>query len=269
MHIKSTLFTFITAAILLVMNVEAIPSTPNNFIVAAANFNYLNPLQAKPEMHQPGDIQPVSYFHQHRNNRGPPRRLLFPPSNRRSRFGRNKQRHHHKRDYATTLKLLKAAMIAYKKDLNTPPPVSMMEQPPVPAPAPAPAPAPTAITPLPPLPPGAVLAANPIMPAQAPTPVLSLPVATTPEAPAIEEIAPPANLEDANPPVPDLTAGQEEEAVDMTLPPAPELGNEMTESTKPPKNADMEEDDSFDPEEDPDDVDDPPIVNGIPVNREE
>lgn len=32
---------------------------------------------------------------------------------------------------------------------------------------------------------------------------------------------------------------------------------------------DIEEDDEYDPEEDPDDVDDPPFVNGRPVDREE
>lgn len=37
--------------------------------------------------------------------------------------------------------------------------------------------------------------------------------------------------------------------------------------TLPPM--DIEEDDTFDPEEDPDDVDDPPIINGKPVEREE
>jgi hypothetical protein len=36
-----------------------------------------------------------------------------------------------------------------------------------------------------------------------------------------------------------------------------------------PLKADIEEDDEFDPEEDPDDVDDPPIVNGVAVSREE
>lgn len=36
-----------------------------------------------------------------------------------------------------------------------------------------------------------------------------------------------------------------------------------------PPGADVEEDDFYDPEEDPDDMDDPPIVNGVVVNREE
>jgi hypothetical protein len=51
----------------------------------------------------------------------------------------------------------------------------------------------------------------------------------------------------------------------------PKEPSAATENEKPgiPPNADIEEDDEFDPEEDPDDVGDPPIVNGVAVNREE
>lgn len=250
MHLSSSIISFIGAAIFLVVATEASPSNKSHQIVAGVNFNHLNPLQAMPQMHQ-DDIQPVSYL-QRRDGK---RRRLFSKKNRFDGNNKKKHRHHKKRDHATTLKLLRAALNNYKKDIVTPPPVELIQmeqQLQQPAPAAIPPPPPAVIQPQ--------MFANPIIPVQTPTA----------PPPATAEVTPPANLEDANPPVPDLSSGQTVQAVDpnnTVL--APETGNEETESTKPPAAADIEEDDLPDPEEDPDDVDDPPMVNGVPVYREE
>ncbi|KAK4511331.1 uncharacterized protein ATC70_012546 [Mucor velutinosus] len=176
-----------------------------------------------------------------------------------------------KRDYATTLQYLRAAMASYRKDAVTPPSAAFvqLEQslPPSPPPAseaqPVAVPPPATVDPvwavateLMPAPPSQQVIAPPLAPEQ-PDPSQQLdamtpsPPSSTPGTPTFEEEASVA----PEPPIQEVSA-------------TPELGNESTEKTIP-IHADIEEDDAFDPEEDPDDVDDPPIVNGMPVDREE
>ncbi|GAN07611.1 hypothetical protein MAM1_0168c07111 [Mucor ambiguus] len=186
-----------------------------------------------------------------------------------------------KRDYATTLQYLRAAMASYRKDAVTPPSAEFvqLEQslPPAteaqPVAASPPPPPPAAVDPVwavatepMPAPPNQQVIAPPLPSEQAPQHL----DATEPTVPDWETTIPaPSPLS----PAPDSLAPEEEPPI-LPEPPkeevsaAPELGNESTEKTIP-IHADIEEDDTFDPEEDPDDVDDPPIVNGVAVNREE
>lgn len=203
------------------------------------------------------DIQPVSYG------------------------GINKRSSLVKRDYATTLQYLRAAMASYRKDAVTPPSAEFvqLEQ----SLPPSPPPAPEA---QPPSPPQAnvdsvwAVATEPM-----PTPPNQQVIAPPP---VPEQATPPQHVDAIEPPLPDWAAppssspssstpdapAPEDEAPIAPEPPkqevstTPELGNESTEKTVP-IHADIEEDDTFDPEEDPDDVDDPPIVNGVAVDREE
>ncbi|KAL7335065.1 hypothetical protein PS15p_200602 [Mucor circinelloides] len=182
-----------------------------------------------------------------------------------------------KRDYATTLQYLRAAMASYRKDAVTPPSAEFvqLEQslPPSPPPAtPPPSPPPEAAVdpvwavqtePMPAPPNQQVIA--PLPAPEQPDPSQHLD-AIEPSIPDWEATPPPSST-------PDVPAPEEEPPVAPEPPKeevsaTPELGNESTEKTIP-INADIEEDDTFDPEEDPDDVDDPPIVNGVAVDREE
>ncbi|CAO3650406.1 unnamed protein product [Mucor fragilis] len=187
-----------------------------------------------------------------------------------------------KKDYATTLQYLRAAMASYRKDAVTPPSAEFvqLEQSLPPSPPPA-------TEAQPPPPPQAnvdsvwAVATEP-MPAPPNQQVMAPP-------PTPEQAVPPQHVDAIEPPMPDWEAPPppspppssapdapvpEDEAPIAPEPPkeeaaaTPELGNESTEKTIP-IHADIEEDDTFDPEEDPDDVDDPPIVNGVPVDREE
>lgn len=83
-----------------------------------------------------------------------------------------------------------------------------------------------------------------------------------------EETVPPPTEETVTPPTEEAVSLPTEETVP---PPTEETPSTTTESatTSSPAIADIEEDDTFDPEEDPDDVDDPPMVNGKPTQREE
>jgi hypothetical protein len=124
-----------------------------------------------------------------------------------------------KRDYATTLQYLHAAMASYRKDAVTPPSAkfAQLDQNSPPSPS-SPPPAPE------------------------------------------QQVS--QHLDSPEPPLPYLGITPNEVAA------TPESGDKSAEKALPIK-ADIEEDDIFDPEEDPDDVDDPPIVNGVPVAREE
>lgn len=235
MRISSAIFTLIGATVFMVT--ETYASLGHQQISnAVSNFNHLNPSRSIMQI-QRGDLQPVAYVQtsfvqqslkdsRRLNNVRPKRGRKNRARTSRGRSLRNdhheqkknrKRTRHGKRDYATTLQYLKAAMESYKKDSVTPPPVQLMQ-----------------------------------LEQQLPPPP---PTTATDEA----QVAATQDLESANPPLPDLTATE----------PTPELGNEISESSTVPVKADIEEDDSFDPEEDPDDVDDPPIVNGVAVQREE
>lgn len=235
MRVSSAIFTLIGATVFMVTETHASLSQQQISNVAS-NFNHLNPSKSIMQI-QRGDLQPVAYvqtsFVQQKlkdsrrlNNIRPKRGRKNKAHPSRGRSLRNehhekkknrKRTRHNKRDYATTLQYLKAAMESYKKDSVAPPPVQPMQ-----------------------------------LEQQFPPP---------PPTPATDEaqVVATQDLESANPPLPDLTAAE----------PAPELGNEISESSTAPVKADIEEDDSFDPEEDPDDVDDPPVVNGVAVQREE
>ncbi|CAO0790257.1 unnamed protein product [Mucor circinelloides] len=183
-----------------------------------------------------------------------------------------------KRDYATTLQYLRAAMASYRKDAVTPPSAEFvqLEQslPPSPPPATPPSPPPppeTAVDPV------WAVQTEPMPPPPNQQVITPLPASEQPDPPQhLDAIEPPMPDWEATPPpssTPDVPAPEEEPLVAPEPPKeevaaTPELGNESTEKTIP-INADIEEDDTFDPEEDPDDVDDPPIVNGVAVDREE
>ncbi|KAG2210831.1 hypothetical protein INT46_000329 [Mucor plumbeus] len=128
-----------------------------------------------------------------------------------------------KRDYATTLQYLHAAMASYRKDAVTPPSAkfAQLDQN------------------LPPSP------------------------SSPPPAPEQQDSQ---HLDSPEPPSPYLGITPEQSSNEVAA--TPESGDKSAEKALPIK-ADIEEDDIFDPEEDPDDVDDPPIVNGVPVEREE
>ncbi|KAL9544402.1 hypothetical protein MBANPS3_007639 [Mucor bainieri] len=186
-----------------------------------------------------------------------------------------------KRDYATTLQYLRAAMASYRKDAVTPPSAEFvqLEQSLAPSPPPpateaqpvvaADAPPPAAVDPVwavvtepMPAPPNQQVMEPPVAPEQADPPQhLDAAEPLLPDWDATPPPSPPSPLS----PAPDAP-NPEEEAPSVPEPPkqevsaTPELGNESTEKTIP-IHADIEEDDTFDPEEDPDDVDDPPIVN--------
>lgn len=230
MHISSSIIALLGVAMVFVSETFASSNIHQTASVGSvSSYNHLSPSKSIMQIHT-GDIQPVEYLQRRRlyNNH---RSVSSKLTHRKKRSARL-----FKRDYATTLQFLRAAMDSYKKDYVTPPPVQLMQL--------------EQQLPPPPPPPSVV----------APAPVPASVIA--PEAlPASE--TPPPDLESANPPLPDLTAGETEPA------PPVELGNETTESAAAAKPADIEEDDTFDPEEDPDDVDDPPVVNGVAVEREE
>jgi hypothetical protein len=212
-----------TAIFMISSGAEASSTLSKN---TATNFNHLN--RSTKATLQRGDMLPVAYLHQQIKGR------LYNNMMKKRFGGKNRKDHghHHKRDYATTLQYLKAAMNSYKKDFVTPPPVELIElEQQLPSAA----------------------APQYVWPANLPVPEAVSPAA-------------PVDLEVADPPLPDL---QEPEIIDPTTI-APEEGNETTESTTIiPPGADIEDEDTFDPEEDPDDVDDPPVVNGVAVDREE
>lgn len=188
----------------------------------ASNSHQLNPA-AISFQRQRGDLQPVSFLHK-------PSKRLYD----KHRFQKRFEGPLTKRDYATTLKYLRAAMNSYRKDLVAPPPVELIQLqeqlPPSPVATP-PAPPTLAYYPSSSLPPGALV--------YAPAPISLLPpVSPTPPVTQIPD------LDTETPPLPELDGAT----------PVPET--EKT-STKPPV-LDMEEDDYFDPEEDPDDVGPPP-----------
>lgn len=133
-----------------------------------------------------------------------------------------------KRDYATTLRYLRAAMTNYRKDAVTPPSAGFVQL-------------------------------EQSLPPSLP------PLSSSPPPPAPEQQES-QHLDLYEPYLPNLAAPPEQPADEAAT--ALELGNKSTEKTIP-SNADIEDDDVFDPEEDPDDVDDPPIVNGVAVDREE
>lgn len=230
MHLLSVI-SLLGTTTLLVFEVYA--STKNHQITNdASNFHQLSPAGVSFQR-QRSDLQPVSYMQK------PTKRL-----HNKNRFEK-KVAGLHKRDYATTLKYLRAAMNSYRKDFVTPPPVELiqLEQQ---------------------LPPGPN---DPIIPPPAPPTVDSLnpSPATVVYAPVSEAPSPPItqipDLDMETPPLPQFTS------IDSTTTTAVEKGNEGTESKG--VVIDMEEDDYFDPEEDPDDVGPPPVVNGVPVDREE
>ncbi|CEP16650.1 hypothetical protein [Parasitella parasitica] len=176
-----------------------------------------------------------------------------------------------KRDYATTLKYLRAAMASYRKDAITPPSAAFvqLEQSLFPQPVQAAQPLLEVVDPV------WAVETEP-MPSPSNQQVISSPA--TPErqdAQHLDAFEPPMrNRQVSPPPPPDSSSSS---TYDSATPPeqpakeksaSPELGNERKGKSLP-VNADIEEDDTFDPEEDPDDVDDPPIVNGVAVNREE
>lgn len=132
-----------------------------------------------------------------------------------------------KRDYATALRYLRAAMASYRKDAVTPPSAGFVQL------------------------------------EQSLPPSPQLPSLSPPPAPEQQE---PQLLDSPEPPLPYWADTPEKPANEVVA--TLELDNKNTEKSIP-INADIEEDDIFDPEEDPDDVDDPPIVNGVAVDREE
>lgn len=144
-------------------------------------------------------------------------------------YGLKKRTTFVKRDYATTLRYLRAAMANYRKDAVTPPSAEFVQL------------------------------------EQSLPPSLPPPLSSPPPPPAPEQQEP-QHLDFSEPYLPNLAAPPEQPADEATT--ALELGSKSTEKTIP-SNADIEDDDVFDPEEDPDDVDDPPIVNGVAVDREE
>ncbi|KAI8637609.1 hypothetical protein BD408DRAFT_424224 [Parasitella parasitica] len=174
-----------------------------------------------------------------------------------------------KRDYATTLKYLRAAMASYRKDAVTPPSAAFvqLEQSLSPQPVKAAQPPPEVVDPV------WAVETEP-MPSPSKQQVIS--------SPATPELQGPQHLDAPEPSTPDWEASSpspdsSSSSIDSATPPeqpaneksaSPELVNERKEKSLP-INADIEEDDTFDPEEDPDDVDDPPIVNGVAVDREE
>ncbi|KAF1799385.1 hypothetical protein V8B55DRAFT_1538073 [Mucor lusitanicus] len=185
-----------------------------------------------------------------------------------------------KRDYATTLQYLRAAMASYRKDAVTPPSAEFvqLEQslPPSPPPVTEAQPPPPAVVdpvwavatePMPAPPSQQVIAPLPA-PEQANSPQHV--DAVEPPMPdwSTAALSPLSTAPDTSPPAPGEEAPIAPEPPKEEVPATPELGNESTEKTIP-IHADIEEDDAFDPEEDPDDVDDPPIVNGVAVDREE
>ncbi|CAO3639831.1 unnamed protein product [Mucor hiemalis] len=232
MRISSAIFTLFGATIFTVTEVLA-SLTHQQISNTVSHFNHLNPTRSIMQI-QRGDLQPVAYVQtsfiqqkakksnrlnnirskKGRKNKSRPSKNRSLRNNRHEKKKSKKKSRYSKRDYATTLQYLKAAMDSYRKDSVTPPPVQLMQ-----------------------------------LEQQFPPP-------------PTEEVPPVAATQDfefVNPPLPDLTAAE----------PTPELGNEISESAPMPAAADIEEDDSFDPEEDPDDVDDPPVVNGVAVQREE
>ncbi|KAG2237012.1 hypothetical protein BDF21DRAFT_448118 [Thamnidium elegans] len=208
----------------------------NHLTNDASNFHQLNP--ASGSFQRPrGDLQPVSYLQNLRGKR------LYNKSKL------EKKSLYNKRDYATTLRYLRAAMSSYRKDLVTPPPAQLiqLEQQLPPAPV-----------------------AEPFFPPPAPPAVEQAPVG---QAPTVEQtlvpelpVTPsPTSTEVTPPSLPD-TSSSTDTALDATMTTVV-LSNGRVESI--PLSVDLEEGDIFDPEEDPDDVDEPPFVNGKPVDREE
>ncbi|KAI7892923.1 uncharacterized protein EV154DRAFT_561840 [Mucor mucedo] len=226
MHLSSVL-TLLGTATLLVFEAYAVTKHSKS-----PDTHQLNPAVISFQRRK-GDLQPVSFL-----QRSPSKRLYHERQFNKASL--------HKRDYATTLKYLRAAMNSYRKDFVTPPPVELIqleEQLP-----------PTAA---PPLPVGSVPS----------SPVAYAPVAASPMAPP----PPPVAAAPALPPVtqiPELdTENPSTPAADDATPTEAEKGAESSDTKIPV--IDWEEDDIFDPEEDPSDVGPPPVVNGIPVDREE
>lgn len=221
---------------------QTLATLNNHLINDASNFHLHNP--ASGSFQRPkGDLQPVSYLQTLRGKKLYNKNKL------------EKKSLHNKRDYATTLRYLRAAMSSYRKDLVTPPPAQLiqLEQQ---------------------LPPDPVT--YPFFPPPAPPMVEQAPVYQTP---AVEQMPVPEPLVAPSPtmaaPLPDSemeaapsldTSSSTDTALDATMTTVV-LSNGRVESI--PISVDLEEGDIFDPEEDPDDVDEPPYVNGKPVDREE
>lgn len=225
MHLSSVL-TLLGTATLLVL--EAYAATKHS---KTSNTQQLNPAAISFQRRK-GDLQPVSF-------------LQKSPSKRLSHKRRSDQALYHKRDYATTLKYLRAAMNSYRKDFVTPPPVELiqLEQQVPPPPPPTIYPPPTGSVP------------NIYMaPAPAAVPVTPL----TPVAPALPPVTQIPEIDTENPSTP---------TVDDATATETEKGAESSDTSVPV--IDWEEDDIFDPEEDPSDVGPPPVINGVPVDREE
>lgn len=228
MHLPTYALSLLGVTTFLILQASA--SLKTQLTNDASNFHQIasSPSSNSYQRASRGDLQPVAYHQQFQKRLFYHKHKLMDSTTRKARYS--------KRDYATTLKLLRAAILSYQRDLATTPSssiaLSQFEQK---SPAPAPVYAYPAVAPPPPL-------------APAPqAPMVAQPVAAPP---------PPLNPETS--PVPDpLTATS-------TM---VELSNGVVEVI--PVSADLEEDDVFDPEEDPDDVGPPPFVNGKPVDREE
>ncbi|GAA5806133.1 hypothetical protein HPULCUR_011662 [Helicostylum pulchrum] len=239
MHLTTLALSLLGVSTTLIFQTSA--ALNNHLTNDASNFHQHNP--ASGSFQRPrGDLQPVSYL----QNLGG-KRL----------YSKNKLKRKYlysKRDYATTLRYLRAAMSSYRKDLVTPPPAQLiqLEQQLPPAPVTDP-----------PTPP--VVEQVPVyqIPAIEQTPAPEFPVTPLPTRTA--ELTPSPDSETEASPPPE-TSSSTDTALDATMTTVV-LSNGSVESV--PLSADLEEGDIFDPEEDPDDVDEPPFLNGKPVDREE
>ncbi|GAA5811365.1 hypothetical protein MFLAVUS_004799 [Mucor flavus] len=243
MHLPTLALSLLGVSTTLIFQTSA--ALNNRLTNDASNFHLHNP--ASGSFQRPrGDIQPVSYLQTLRGKRLHNKNKL------------EKKSLYNKRDYATTLRYLRAAMSSYRKDLVTPPPAQLiqLEQqlPPAPVTAPFyPSPAPPMVE------------QAPIYQTPAVEQILVPEPPVSPSPTMTAEVAPSPDSEMEAPPLLD-TSSSTDTALDATMTTVV-LSNGRVESI--PISVDLEEGDIFDPEEDPDDVDEPPYVNGKPVDREE
>ncbi|KAI9361020.1 hypothetical protein BD770DRAFT_441711 [Pilaira anomala] len=231
MHLPHYALSLLGVATFLILQASA--SLKTQLTNDASNFHQISssPSSNSYQRASRGDLQPVAYNQQFR------KRLFY---NKHKLIDSTKKDRYYKRDYATTLKLLRAAILSYQRDLAASPSSSIAlsqfeQKSPMPPASPPVYAYPAVASPPPPPPPPA------------------------PQAPIVAQPVPaPPLLNPETSPVPDpLTAAT------TTV----ELSNGVVEVI--PVSADLEEDDVFDPEEDPDDVGPPPFVNGKPIDREE